>query len=85
MVNYTGTFKWIHGRQRTRQQAGGGIVCGALGVVVEVDGPSHFLRVGTDGRTLLKHRLFEAMGWAGGTRSCSWYMFLWFSLLKLLT
>ena len=42
-----------------------------LGVVVEVDGPSHFLlRVDTDrstlatnGSTRLKHRLLEAMGW----------------------
>ena len=43
-----------------------------LGVVIEVDGPSHFLRVngGTDrstlatnGSTRLKHRLLEAMGW----------------------
>ena len=42
-----------------------------LGVVVEVDGPSHFLlRVDTDrstlatnGSTRLKHRLLESMGW----------------------
>ncbi len=43
-----------------------------LGVVVEVDGPSHFLlrvdhtdrsTLATNGSTRLKHRLLEAMGW----------------------
>jgi hypothetical protein len=41
-----------------------------MGVVVEVDGLSHFLRVGTDtstlatnGSTRLKRRLLEVTGW----------------------
>ncbi len=52
-------------------QRGGGYSVEGLGVVVEVDGPSHFLlRVDTDrstlatnGSTRLKHRLLEEMGW----------------------